>query len=139
RFFAFCREQTLCLKFCLQLLKRDLQSPGALWFQVLSRDLQFASVFINRHSPSGYNLHPVFWTKSQEPRRRPEHHDPNLRVLILERKIKCAGVGSSKIENSPCDPVLRVLPLNMRSARSDQSPPLPDPPIGWPERKSELI
>src|SRR5215813_9878797 len=97
RFFAFCREQTLCLKFCLQLLKRDLQSPGALWFQVLSRDLQFASVFINRHSPSGYNLHPVFWTKSQEPRRRPEHHDPNLRVLILESEIKMSRVVASKI------------------------------------------
>ncbi len=139
RFLPLRRKQSLRLQLGLQLLERNLQPSGALRLDVLRRNLQLPAIFVNRHPSPHHHLHSVRRTKPQQPRRRPKHHHPNLRIPILQREIKMSGIRRPKVRSLALHPRVGVLPLHMRPHRRHQAAHRPHPPLRRREPESELI
>src|SRR5688572_32121369 len=83
-------EESLGLQPPLELLERRLQCPESKRLQRVADELILTLDLVHADAPARDHPHPVFRTKAKLTERRPEHHRPHLRRIVLQREIEVA-------------------------------------------------
>src|SRR5579864_324250 len=139
RLLAFGGEQALGFKFCLQLFEGQLQRARAFGLDVLGRNLQFATIFINGDAPSHNHLQAVGGAETQQASGGTEHDHSDLGVAVFQGEVEVSGVGGAKVGNFSYDPGVGIFTLDVSTDSGDQVADLPDATVRRAESEAHLV
>src|SRR5258706_4310686 len=138
-FFFLGVEKSFGFQSCFELLKRNLQRPCTLGFQVLGDQLQLPASLVDRYFASGDDLHPILRTKPQQPCLRPEHHDVQLRCAVFQGEVQVPGLCWLEVRNLALDPGIPIFLLQRCPRRRDEITHGPHAPLRRTKCKAKLF